>query len=198
MATETTLTQVTTPQKAAVGAAQSPPQTHEVHKEVAPVDESGIPQVFLSADHSALCRVRVGDQLPAMNLPQLSGGQAELASLRGGKATVVLFWQDDPWMSEMALKDLANEVAAISDVAIVGIAVKQASSDVQAALKTAGAEFPQLLDNDGKAFNQVGMVKMPRIYVLDGTGKIVWFDIEYSQSTSRELKQTLAALTAGK
>jgi peroxiredoxin len=194
--TETAVSQVTAPQKAAVGAAQSPPQTHEVHKEVAPLDESGIPQVLLSADHSAMCRVRVGDQLPATNLPQLSGGQAELAALRGGKATVVLFWQHDPWMSKTALKDLANNVALNGDVAVVGVAVKQSNGDVQVALKAAGADFPQLLDSDGKAFNQVGMVKMPRVYVLDGTGKIVWFDIEYSQSTSRELKQTLAILTA--
>ena len=40
-----------------------------------------------------------------------------------------------------------------------------------------------------------GMVRMPRVYVLDADGKIVWFDIEYSQSTQRELKQAIEALT---
>ncbi len=180
------------------------PQSHEVRKEVTPVDETGVPQVFLTSDHSAMCRVRVGDQLPAITLPQLTGGQTELDSLRGDKATVVLFWQEDPWMSAMALrdlgalKDLSADITPSDEVAVVGIAVKQEDNDIQTTLKEAGATFPQLLDNDGKVFNQVGMVKLPRVYVLDATGKIAWFDLEYSEGTRRELKQTLEALTAGK
>ncbi len=142
-----------------------------------------------------MCRVRVGDQLPAITLPQLTGGQTELDSLRGDKATVVLFWQEDPWMSATALKDLSTDIVPSDEVAVVGIAVKSGESDIQTLLNEAGAKFPQLLDNDGKVFNQVGMVKLPRVYVLDATGKIAWFDLEYSESTRRELKQTLEALT---
>ena len=85
-----------------------------------------------------------------------------------------------------------------NDVVVVGIVVKPGNSDIQTLLNDAGALFPQLLDHDGKAFNQVGMTKLPRVYVLDGSGKIAWFDIEYSQSTRRELKQTLTELTAAK
>ena len=199
-ATESSVAQLApTKQEISVAAtAQPQPQTHEVHKEVAPVEETGVPQVFLTADHSALCRVRVGDQLPAITLPQLTGGLTELASLQGGKATVVLFWQDDLWMSETALKDMSADIALSDDVTVVGIAVKQEDSDIQTTLNESGAKFPQLLDNDGKTFNQVGMVKLPRVYVLDATGKIVWFDIEYSEGTRRELKRTLAELTASK
>jgi peroxiredoxin len=169
---------------------------HEVHKEVAVVDETGIPQVFLTAEHSAMCRVRAGDAFPKISLRQVSGGQTDLASLQGKKATVVLFWHNDPWMSAMALQDLSRDVATNENVAVVGIVVKPGNTDVAAKVKESGASFPQLLDNDGKAFNQVGMTRMPRVYVLDGSGKIVWFDIEYSQSTRRELKRTLAELNA--
>ena len=175
----------------------SVPKPHEVHKEIVAVDEITIPEVFLTSEHSAMCRVRVGDQLPAMSLPKQGGGQADLASLQGKKATVVLFWHDDPWMSETALQDIGNDVKASDEVAVVGIAVN-ADSEVEAKIKEAEATFPQLLDSDGKVFNQIGMTKMPRVYVLDGSGKIVWFDIEYSESTHRELKQTLAVLTTGK
>jgi peroxiredoxin len=167
---------------------------HKVHKEVAVVDETGIPQVFLTAEHSAMCRVRVGDAFPKISLPQVRGGQTDLASLQGKKATVVLFWHNDPWMSATALQDLSRDVATDENVAVVGIAVKPGSTHVAENVKESGASFPQLIDNDGKAFNQVGMTKMPRVYVLDGSGKIVWFDIEYSQSTRRELKQTMAEL----
>ncbi len=144
-----------------------------------------------------MCRVRVGDQLPVMKLPLAKGGEADLASLRGKQATVVLFWQDDPWMSATALRDLATEITPSEDVAVVGIAVRQPSAELASAVEKSGAEFTQLVDSDGKAFERVGMTKMPRVYVLDGSGKIVWFDIEYSQSTSRELQQTLATLAGG-
>jgi peroxiredoxin len=186
------------PSESAEGAKEKPElvaREHEVLKQVAVVDETGIPQVFLTAEHSAMCRVRVEDKTPAITLPKLDGGEADLASLQGKKATVVLFWHDDPWMSATALQDLGRDVAIDGDVAVVGIAVKPGNFDVASKVKESGASFPQLLDSDGKAFNQVGMTKMPRVYVLDGSGKIVWFDIEYSQSTRRELKQTLAELT---
>jgi peroxiredoxin len=204
-ATTSTVTQLTAPAKDEPPAAAKPvTRPHEVRKEVAPAEEAastgaepaGIPPVLFTSEHSAMCRVRVGDQLPAISLPKLSGGQGDLASLQGKKATVVLFWQNDPWMSQTALKDLSHDVAPSDDVSIVGIVVKEANADFDAALKESGAKFPQLVDNDGKAFNQVGMLKIPRVYVLDGAGKIVWFDIEYSQSTRRELRQTLEALTA--
>jgi hypothetical protein len=55
---------------------------------------------------------------------------------------------------------------------------------------------PVELDPEGEYFAQLGAGRLPRIYVLDATGKIVWMDIEYSQATRRELRQTLQALTA--
>jgi peroxiredoxin len=185
-------------------AAKPPAQTYQVRKAIAkaaedaPVAVEGpsIPQVFLTSEHSALCRVHTGDQLPAISLAQLSGGNAELAKLQGKQATVVLFWGDDPWMSQEALADLAR-LGASEGVAIVGIAVKLPNDEVQTAAEKAEVKFPILLDADGKAFNLVGMVKMPRIYVLNEAGEIMWFDIEYSQATGRELEQTLAVL-AGK
>jgi peroxiredoxin len=200
--TEPTVSQLTAPKpqpsESAEGAKEkSAPvaREHEVHKEVIVVDETGIPQVFLTAEHSAMCRVRVEDEMPAIKLPKLGGGEADLASFRGKKATVVLFWHSDPWMSESAIEDLSRDVKPSDDIAVVGIAVKTSQADVEAKVKAVETSFPHLLDNDGKVFNKVGMSKLPRVYVLDGSGRIVWFDIEYSQSTRRELKQTLAELT---
>lgn len=156
------------------------------------------PQVWLSAEHSAMCRVRVGDSLPPMKLPRLAGEETELASLHGSLATVVVFWHEDAWMSRTALSDLQQEIAAkypAAEVSVVGIAVGTPKKTVDQTVQTAEVKFPQLLDADGKAFGRVGMVLLPRIYVLDAEGKILWFDIEYSESTRREIGWTLAALT---
>lgn len=171
---------------------------YTVRKAVNPSSEPSIPPVMLSAGHAKLCTVQVGDAFPVVTLPRLGGGPTELASLRGKQATVVLFWRPDRWMARTALIDMQRDIAVkfpADQVAVVGIAVRQPAGSVQAALNTAQAAFPQLIDTEGKAFAAVGIRSLPRIFVLDPTGKIVWFDIEYSEGTRRELGQTLSVLT---
>jgi hypothetical protein len=82
-----------------------------------------------------------------------------------------------------------------SGVAVAGIGVSESAESVAAALEQAGAAFPNLLDADGKAFAMVGSERLPRTYLLDPQGKVLWFDIEYSLSTRRELHQALRSVT---
>ncbi|MCH2113999.1 MAG: redoxin family protein [Pirellulales bacterium] len=157
------------------------------------------PKVILSAAHARLCQLKVGDKLPPMSLPRLNGPPTELTPLCGKQATVVLFWQPDRWMAEMALVDLEREIAqkfAAEQVAVVGVVVQQSSRSAQAALNKAKSRFVQLLDLRGKFFATVGKRILPRVYVLDSQQKIAWFDLEYTQGTRRDLAQTLAALTS--
>ncbi len=187
---------VQTPVDAAPLKADAPRYT--VRKAVIPPAEPAIPRVLLSAGHAKLCQIKVGESFPALKLPLLGGPMTELAAFCGKQATVVLFWHPDRWMARTALVDMQRDIAsqfAAEQVAVVGIAVRQPMGAVQAALNTAQATFPQLIDTDGKAFATVGTTALPRLYVLDPAGKIVWFDIEYSEGTRRELWQTLRVLT---
>ncbi len=176
------------------------PQRHTVLKVVVPEPSSPtIPPVRLSTWHATWCVAKVGDSFPPVELPQLGGPKTQLSTLYGKQATVVLFWRADRWMSQMALQDLVSFVVGKYDsheVAVVGIAVRQPAGAAQRLLNRAKATFPQLLDTRGRALAQVGSVALPRLYVLDPTCQIVWFDIEYSESTRRELEQTLSVLTA--
>jgi peroxiredoxin len=160
-----------------------------------------MPTVLLSEGHQALCRVKVGDTMPQMELEQLGGGRRRLAELAGKKATVVVFWKSGRRMAYELLADLGPDVVEPfggEGVAVVGICVGESPENAQTALERAGAEFANLLDADGKAFAQVGSEKLPRTYLLDPQGKILWFDIEYSLSTRRELHQALRALLVEK
>lgn len=173
--------------------------THKLIASTRSVQPAGIPHVTLSTLHARWCVSKVGDSFPATELPRLGGKQTKLSDLYGKQGTIVLFWQDDRWMSRMALEDLVHEVVPNYDpqeVALVGIAVGQSLGYAQKLLSEVKAEFPQLLDANGAALAEVGSVALPRLYVLDPAGKIVWFDIEYSESTRRELLQTLETLTA--
>jgi peroxiredoxin len=153
--------------------------------------------VILSKLQESLCRVKVGDAMPEIKLALLGGNEAELGKLNGERATVVAFWKSDRRMSRTLLADLGPDVLepfGPLGVAVIGIAVDESATNAKAAMTKAAARFPTLLDPGGKAFAAVGSDKLPRVYLLDPKGKILWFDIEYSLSTRRELKQALRAV----
>ena len=57
----------------------------------------------LSKRHEALCNVKVGDTMPAIELPSSwRRSNAKLAELLGKKATVVVFWKGDRRMAHRA------------------------------------------------------------------------------------------------
>jgi peroxiredoxin len=158
-----------------------------------------MPVVMLSKGHEAICRVRVGDMMPEIELPIIDrdGKTNRLAEHYGDKATVVVFWKSDRRMALEQLADLGLDVVrpfGEHGVAVVGIAVNESPDRAQSALEATAARFPNLLDAEGRAFAEVGSEKLPRTYLVDAQGKILWFDIEYSLSTRRELHQALRAV----
>jgi peroxiredoxin len=163
---------------------------------------TGMPRVLMSKADEAACKVKVGDAMPMIELPKLGGtDRAKLSDLLGKTATVVVFWKGDRRMSQQQLADIGADVVepfGKQGVAVVGITVDESAKDAETTFKNSRATFPNLHDADGKAFAQVGNGRLPRTYVLDPSGKIVWFDIEYSLATRRELHQALRAIAGGK
>jgi peroxiredoxin len=158
-----------------------------------------MPKVQLSKREQALCKVKVGDAMPEAELPKVDGGEkVKLAGLLGKKATVVVFWKGDRRMAREQLADLPVDVIepfGKKEVAVVGIAVNETEAGANQALTKADAKFTNLLDADGKVFEKVGSERLPRTYVLDPKGNIVWFDIEYSLTTRRELHDVMRLMT---
>ena len=100
-------------------------------------------------------------------------------------------------MTRAVLSDLAKDVPRLfgnKPVAVVGIAVGHTPATANQVLGETGATFPHFLDAEAEAIKKVTDAVLPHIYVLDAAGKVAWFDIEYSESTRRELRQTLEAL----
>lgn len=164
--------------------------------------DATIPPVLLSKRHETLCKVKVGDAMPALELPSVQNAEVrKLSDLFGKRATVVVFWNNERRMALEQLADLVPEVVqpfTEKGVNVVGIAVKVPRPAAQATIRQSGAHFEHLLDADGRAFAQVGSEKLPRTYLLDAQGKILWFDIEYSPATRRELQQALQATVGEK
>ena len=153
-----------------------------------------MPEVKLPEQLQKTCLVKVGDAMPEAELSGLEGKRVSLRSLFGEKLTVVLFWNSDNLYSTQALAYLQGDVVkpfAGKGVRVVGIDVKDSPDEARKAVQEAGAKFVNLADPQGAYFAKVATERIPRVYLLDPSGKILWFDIEYSTSTRRDLERAI-------
>lgn len=153
-----------------------------------------MPTVIFSQGHAATNKVNVGDEFPKVSLPDFDGASHDLASLLGDRATVVILWQANNPYAVYELKDVANGIAApLADagVKVVAVNVRDPLEVARAAVAGSGAKYPQLHDADAALFDAVATSRLPRTYLLDADGKILWFDLEYSQETHRHLLQAV-------
>lgn len=162
----------------------------------APSPPPQIPEVALTKKLEETCKVKVGDRLP--DTTALAGLDGKpLSGLFGPKATVVLFWTATNPYALQALEDLGADVAtayASKGVAVIGINVRDSADTAQKAAQSARAQYPQLRDPQGEYFGQVATEGLPRLYLLDGSGTIRWFDVQYQESTRQDLLLALAVL----
>ena len=166
---------------------------------------AAIPKVSLTEKLRATCLVKVGDQLPEIELTGLDGNKVALKSLYGDALTVVFFWNIGPTAYSRqsiieALGDMQLDVLepfAAKELKVVGIDVGDKPEDVKKVLETSGATYPVLLDPNGDYFKSVATEELPRVYLLDGAGKILWFDIDYTRATRRELMTGIKAVLEG-
>jgi peroxiredoxin len=161
-------------QPAASGIPQPPPPA-ELHK----------PEVILSQHHAQTCLVGVGDPFPNLTLPDLEGNSRELTQLYGDRMTIVVFWTSKGLYAREQFSRIMYECHdryGALGVRVVAINVGDSPEVVQELATQHGVTIPCLLDADGAAFDQVAADLLPRIYLLDAAGRILWFDLEYSRS----------------
>jgi hypothetical protein len=160
-------------------------------------------RVALSDKLRATCLVNVGDAMPRAQLLDLQGKTHDFESLPNRKLTVVCFWtigasRQAQMRSEEMLRDLAREIAApFADkgVGVVEINVGDSPENVGKYLSQTGANVPCLLDPKGELYAKIATDrKMPRVFLLDAEGKILWFDVEFSRVARRDFVQNLQAM----
>ena len=164
-----------------------------------PAPPPTVPEVALMEADRAKCKVQVDDAMPAGELSDLAGQVHSLPALYGAKLTVIHLWQSgatafSAMAAEDALEFLAKDVAepfAEQGVAVLGVNVGDSAEAAQKHLETAQAKFPNFLDPNGVYFAQVATEKLPRTYLIGADGKIIWFDLEFSEITRAALRQAI-------
>ena len=184
---------------AAAGPVEEPAAAGEAPGAVGQVEPADLvmPKVLLTEAQAATCLVRVGDPMPAIALADLAGKEQMLSRLLGERLTVVTFWRSGNPYALAELADLGPDVAqpfGRRGVRVVAIDEQDPPDVVRQIAQKLGLKFPVLLDAHGQALSQVATRRLPRTYLLDAGGKIVWFDMEYSRSTWRDLHQAIQFL----
>ena len=164
-----------------------------------PAAPTTIPKVAMSEEIRAACLVKVDDLMPSMELQGLDGKLHALESLAGEKLTVVCLWCGSSVRQRLAtvamFEDLIHEVIepfGARGVRVAAINVGDSAADVREDMERAKTTFPCLFDSKSEFFAKIAKDRrMPRIYLLDAEGKILWFDVEFSRATRENLLQAL-------
>jgi peroxiredoxin len=182
-------------------------------KEPIPIDVSetltpesaSIPGVRLPEADEATCLIKVGDSLPDGELTTVDGDKKPIADILGKGGSVVFFWTAGSSdiaekTAALSLADLQGDALAVygdKGLAVVAINPKDPPEKNKEILGEAKVSYPMLVDVGGSYFAKVATERLPRIYVLDANGKVVWFDVEFSEVSREALKQTLQVMLSG-
>ncbi len=157
----------------------------------APIDSGqSMPKVFFTEQHAQTCKVFTGDQFPALELSDLDGQSRDFGDLLGKKLTIIVFWSSKLPTSVEELADLQKRfLSEFGEQGVSAVAVNVGDEPALAKefAQQSGATYPQLADPQRQAFAKVATEKLPRTYLLDASGKILWFDMEYSRTTRQQL-----------
>jgi peroxiredoxin len=159
-----------------------------------------MPKVSVSDEIRDNCLVKVGDALPNVKLPDRDGKVHPLADLYGKKLTIVCLWTGaSPELrraASPALKSLPADVAKpfrdkgvqVIGIEVTGYLVDDAEEWSNIQDTAASLPFPCLEDPKGQLLSGVCKDdKMPRVFLLDSKGKILWFDVGFSPVTKLNL-----------
>jgi peroxiredoxin len=158
------------------------------------------PVVRMSDAHAKTCLVNIGDAFPEMSLLDVQGQPRTLSEFYGPKLTLVVFWSARQRLAREQFARLEREVVQQHGgrgVKVVAINVGGRQEETQKLTKKSGATFECWLDGGGDAFALVAARKLPRSYLLDPDGVVLWLDIEYSQGTRRELRNAIEYFSGG-
>lgn len=163
---------------------------------VDPLQPAKMPEVFLSEEQRKWCRVVDGEIMPDADLPDLDGKPQPVSKLRGQKLTVLCLWKcGETDAGRLKALEILGDLQDLSEsylekgVRVIGINEGDPPEVVRICIADAKGTFPNLLDPDRAFFDKIATEKLPRVYLLDPEGKILWFDLEFSPTTRRNLKK---------
>lgn len=153
------------------------------------------PEILLSSQHQQQVVKQLGDVLePTSQLQDVAGQDVVLRDALSDRLTVLIFWSEKSVAGYEQFRRIPVDVLARfapHRVKVVTINVGGTVKETQRLTGKAADKILSLADTESKLLKQFAKAGVPRTYVLDAQGRVLWYDIEFSESTRRELDNAL-------
>ncbi len=132
---------------------------------------------------------------PDFTLKSLQGKTYTLSKLYKTKPVVIDFWATWCRSCGRALKELQELWLSSPDTLFYLISINEDNpskiSRVKSMVKSRGWKFPVLLDSQKKVKLMYKVMALPTLYVVDTTGKVIYFRVGYKPKEKNDVREVL-------
>lgn len=151
----------------------------------------GIPSALTAQENETL--VKTGMEVPDFTVKMFDGQTVQMKELRG-KVVLLNFWATwcPPCRMELARveKDIIERFKN-QDFVFLPVSRQDSYDKIKAFREQTGYTFPMGMDPDRKIYSQFATASIPRNFIIDKTGKIVFMEIGYSEESFKKLIETI-------
>ena len=149
-------------------------------------------------DVAATTLIHEGDVAPDFTVEMLDGSKVTLSELRG-KVMLLSFWATwcPPCRQEMAhMQKGVIDPFAGQDLVVLPISRGEKRETVENYLNKMGHTFPVGLDGDQSIYRKYASNYIPRSFVVDKDGKVVYVAVGYDETIGEEINAAIKAALA--
>lgn len=136
--------------------------------------------------------INAGDVAPDFTVEMLDGGKVTLAALQG-KPTLLIFWAT--WCPPCRL-ELSKLQEHIIDrygdkINVLPISRGEERAKVEEYISKMGYTFAVGLDGDQSIYRKYATNYIPRCFVIDAKGKVLYSGVGYDEAIAKEVEQNI-------
>lgn len=153
------------------------------------------PMITAQDDINETTLIHAGDEAPDFTVEMLDGSKQTLSALRG-KVVLVTFWATwcPPCRQEMAhMQEGVIDHFAGKDLVVIPISRGETRATVESFIKRMGYTFPVGLDHDKSIYLKYATNYVPRSFVIDREGKVVYVAVGYDEVVAEEINAAINA-----
>jgi peroxiredoxin len=140
--------------------------------------------------------VQVGDDVPSFVTEKYGGGSVDIDDLRG-KVVLVNFWAT--WCPsciqelDAVQKELLDKLTG-EDFVFLPISREDSPEKIGSFIEAKGHKFPVYMDPEREIYSMFATKYIPRNYLVDKTGKVVYHDKGYGPAHLEKLYKEIVKL----
>lgn len=161
--------------------------------------ETDTEEVGVDDEVTAATLIFAGDKAPDFSVQMLDGSRVILSRTEG-KPTLLIFWAT--WCTPCR-EELAHLQEGIIDlygdsIRVLPISRGEKREVVEAFINQMGYTFNVGLDPDQKVYNKYATNFIPRCFVIEANGNVLYSGVGYDESVAQEVRDALDAALAKK